>query len=165
MDKLIHPQMAARQHTSDANGCADLADFSGRKLAQHITGSSIHIGFVESHPAVAKIVKTLHDVPSKTLEKGGCLGIKKSALLLEPMRMGEVVKADHGLDTSFEKGPQQFAITGKGLRVPAALLRFDTCPLHREAQCVKAQITREIEVAFGIRPPVARLPAAIPGTN
>src|SRR5215475_7459758 len=136
MDQLIHPQMAARQHARDTNGGADLAGFPGRKLTQHIAGSGIHIGFVERYPAVAKIVKALHNISSKTLEKGGGFRMKESAPVLEPMGMSEMMKADDRLNTSLAKGLQPFAITGKGLGVPAALFFFDRRPLHREAQCV-----------------------------
>src|SRR6516225_5309209 len=85
--------------------------------------------------------------------------------MLEPAGMGEVMKANHGTNAAPDEGGELFPIAFEGSTIPGSFFGLDAAPLHGKTQGVESQVTREIEVALRMGPPVAGGAGAVAAAN
>src|SRR6516225_276739 len=85
--------------------------------------------------------------------------------MLEPAGMGEVMKANHGTNAAPDEGGELFPIAFEGSTIPGSFFGLDAAPLHGKTQGVEPQVTREVEVALRMGPPVAGGAGAVAAAN
>src|SRR5438477_8178334 len=79
--------------------------------------------------------------------------------------MGEMVQADERAHAAPMKVLEHHAIAREGCPVPLPLLRFEPAPLDGKPQRRQSHSAGQVEVAFGIAPPVTSQTTAIAGLD
>ena len=165
MDQLVCSRVSASHVCLHADRGRRVAAAPGREVAEHVARGRIDVGLVEGHPLRAHVAERLDGVAGKAQEERHGTRVGEPPEVLEPHRVVEVVQRHHRLDAARAQGNDHLAIAAQRLIVEVADPRLDTRPVHRHPQRSQAQVAREVEVAFGVLPPVTRDPAAVAGLD
>jgi hypothetical protein len=132
-----------------------------RKLSEQIAKRCINVGFVESEPVGAQVAKFSYYPIHEKRESLWSNSPQKSASLFKPLGMRKVVQGDERPHACATRFFQQSTITMHDITSPIAIVRLNAPPIYRNSDCIKSEVTTELEISPGFNPPVAAVPISI----